>query len=100
MARSDGLLIPPIRIKDNIHDQIRTRSASTARLQAGELQVDRLLAIDGGGVSAPVQGIETKEPAFGLDAIWIDWRDAVKQKHLAMPSPTRRPFLSPTSRKS
>jgi hypothetical protein len=38
----------------------------------GELLPDRFLAIDGGGVSAPVQGQQTKEPAFGLDAVWIE----------------------------
>jgi flagellar biosynthesis protein FlhA len=37
-----------------------------------ELLPDRLLAIDGGGVAGAIQGQPTKEPAFGLDALWID----------------------------
>ena len=38
----------------------------------GELHPDRLLAIDGGGVTRAGQGIATKEPAFGLEAVWIE----------------------------
>ena len=74
LARGDGLLIPPIRVKDNIQlDPNHYRICCYGdELASAELQADRLLAIDGGGVSAPIQGVETKEPAFGLDAVWID----------------------------
>jgi len=74
LARDGGLLIPPIRIKDNIQlppiaYRILLHGQSVA---SGELHPDRLLAIDGGGVRTPVPGIATKEPAFGLDALWIE----------------------------
>lgn len=74
LARSDGMLVPPIRIKDNIQlgpttYRIALHGQEVAR---GELQADRLLAIDGGDVRAPIEGAATKEPAFGLDAVWID----------------------------
>jgi flagellar biosynthesis protein FlhA len=74
LARDGGLLVPPIRIKDNIQlppncYRIQVHGQELARF---ELQPDRLLAIDGGGVGAPVQGQRTKEPAFGLDAVWIE----------------------------
>jgi len=42
------------------------------QVATGELHHDRLLAIDGGGVTGALQGIDTKEPAFGLPAVWID----------------------------
>ncbi len=74
LARDHGLLIPPIRITDNIQippDSYRVRIYGDTVAQ-GELMVDRLLAIDGGTVAAPVQGVTTKEPAFGLDAVWIE----------------------------
>ncbi|MFW5699079.1 MAG: FHIPEP family type III secretion protein, partial [Planctomycetota bacterium] len=74
LARDHGLLIPPIRITDNIQippDSYRVRIYGDTVAQ-GELMVDRLLAIDGGTVAAPVQGVATKEPAFGLDAVWIE----------------------------
>ncbi|MFW5829361.1 MAG: flagellar biosynthesis protein FlhA [Planctomycetota bacterium] len=74
MARDDGLLIPPIRIKDNLQlgpnaYRISIYGNEVAR---GELHPERLLAIDGGSVVAPVQGQATKEPAFGLDAVWVE----------------------------
>ncbi len=74
LARDGGLLVPPIRIKDNIQlppncYRILVHGQEVARY---ELYPDRMLAIDGGGVSAPMQGQATKEPAFGLDAVWID----------------------------
>jgi len=37
----------------------------------GELHTDRLLAINPGAVSATIEGTPTKEPAFGLPALWI-----------------------------
>lgn len=74
LARDSGLLIPPIRIKDNIqlpptHYRVMLYGQTIA---SGELQPDRLLAIDGGGVTGALQGIATKEPAFGLEAVWIE----------------------------
>ena len=74
IARDSGLIVPPIRIKDNI--QLPPSSyrilVGGQQVANGELHHDRLLAIDGGGVAGPVQGIDTKEPAFGLPAVWID----------------------------
>ncbi len=74
LARDLGLLVPPIRIKDNIQMPPNTYRVllQGQPVATGELQPDRLLAIDGGGVAGPVQGQATKEPAFGLDATWIE----------------------------
>ena len=74
LARDLGILIPPIRIKDNIQlAPIAYRVLLHGQAMASyELHPDRLLAIDGGGISHPVHGITTKEPAFGLDAVWIE----------------------------
>jgi flagellar biosynthesis protein FlhA len=74
LAREGGLLVPPIRIKDNIQlppncYRILVHGQEMARY---ELFPERMLAIDGGGVSGALQGQTTKEPAFGLDATWID----------------------------
>jgi flagellar biosynthesis protein FlhA len=38
----------------------------------GEIQVERDLAINPGGVAAQIVGVRTKDPAFGLDAYWIE----------------------------
>ena len=74
LAREKGLLIPPIRLKDNIQlgpNEYRVLVYGNV-VASGELMADRLLAIDGGNVAGALQGIETKEPAFGLDAVWIE----------------------------
>ncbi|NLJ80636.1 MAG: flagellar biosynthesis protein FlhA [Firmicutes bacterium] len=69
-----GLLVPVIRIRDNLQlnpDEyvLKIKGISVGR---GELMVNHYLAMDAGGVSETIPGIPTKEPAFGLDALWID----------------------------
>jgi flagellar biosynthesis protein FlhA len=68
-----GFIVPPIHIRDNVRikgGQYRflLRSASIGQ---GEIKSQHLLAMDPGSVSSPVEGTPTKEPAFGLDALWI-----------------------------
>jgi flagellar biosynthesis protein FlhA len=69
-----GLLVPVIRIRDNLQlnpDQyvIKIKGVQVGR---GELMVNHYLAMDAGGVTETISGIPTKEPAFGLDALWVD----------------------------
>lgn len=72
-----GFVIPPIFIRDNV----RLKSSEYrlllkgSRIGGGELMMRNLLAMDPGTVSIPVRGISTKEPAFGLDALWISEGD-------------------------
>ncbi len=68
-----GIIVPPIRIRDNIQLPpnkyvIRIRGAQVAE---GELRVGYCLALNPGGVSEKIEGIETVDPAFGLPAIWV-----------------------------
>lgn len=68
-----GFIVPPIHIRDNVRlksGQYRLLLRG-AVLGGGELKSHHLLAMDPGSVTAPLNGIATKEPAFGLDAIWI-----------------------------
>ena len=72
-AKTLGVLVPPISVRDNLRLQpieyaILLRGTEVAR---GELRPGHLLAIDPGGPHATVPGIPGKEPAFGLDALWI-----------------------------
>ena len=41
----------------------------------GEIMTDRTLAIHGGGEARPIKGIETREPTYGLPAVWIEDAD-------------------------
>jgi len=73
IAMDLGYVVPPIRIRDNIQIpsseyRIKIKGADIAR---GDVFLDQLLAIDSGITSGKVQGIETKEPAFGLPAFWV-----------------------------
>ncbi len=42
------------------------------RVGAGELQTDRILAINPGGQRPKLDGVETQDPAYGLPALWIE----------------------------
>jgi flagellar biosynthesis protein FlhA len=67
-----GLVIPPIRIRDNMQLEpnkylIKLKGVP---LDQGELLLDHFLAMNPSEASI-ISGIETREPAFGLPAIWI-----------------------------
>jgi len=73
MALDLGLIVPPIRIRDNIQLKpteyvIKIRGVEIAR---GELIPDHYLAINTSGTEETLVGIPTTEPTFGLKAFWI-----------------------------
>lgn len=75
-----GLIVPVIRIRDNIQLKpneyvIKMKGNLVAR---GELLLHHYLAMSPGFDDDSVTGIETKEPAFGLPALWID--EATKER--------------------
>lgn len=68
-----GFIVPPIHIRDNVRiksNEYRFMLKGTT-IGGGNLKPHHLLAMDPGNVQTPVQGTPTKEPAFGLDALWI-----------------------------
>ncbi len=73
-AADMGVIMPPVRIRDNLqlpaHEyRLKIKGAIVAR---GQTIPGQLLAIDSGISSGPLDGTPAKEPAFGLDAWWID----------------------------
>ena len=73
MAVELGVVIPPIRIRDNMQLSpsqyvIKIRGTTIAQ---GTLVADQLMAMDSGGATGRLEGQRTKEPAFGLPATWI-----------------------------
>ena len=69
-----GFLVQPIRIRDNLDlspDVYHIVMNGVVRGK-GEIKVGKEMAINPGQVHGTVEGSPTKEPAFGLDAIWID----------------------------
>ncbi|MCA9287249.1 MAG: flagellar biosynthesis protein FlhA [Phycisphaerales bacterium] len=74
LASEIGLVMPPVRIRDNLQlaateYRVKIRGAVVSR---GAIQADRLLAIDSGIATARLEGEEAREPAFGLPARWIE----------------------------
>lgn len=75
-----GLIVPTIRIRDNIqlkpnHYTIRLKGVEIA---TGEVLLDHYLAMNPGNVLEEVDGIATIEPAFGLPALWIHEKNREK----------------------
>jgi len=69
-----GYLVQPVRIRDSLTldpDHYRIVLNGVVRGK-GEVKVGRELAISPGQVYGTLEGIPTKDPAFGLDAVWID----------------------------
>ena len=68
-----GLIIPPIRIRDNL--QLRPSEyrilLKGIKIAGAELLIDHLMAMDPGNVTRQIEGMATSEPAFNLPAIWI-----------------------------
>ncbi|MDQ1271697.1 MAG: flagellar biosynthesis protein FlhA [Planctomycetota bacterium] len=73
MARDMGMIVPPIRVRDNLQlgaNQyvIKIRGQDVAK---GDIFSDCYLAIDSGTTTKSVEGTKTFDPAYGLPALWI-----------------------------
>ncbi len=68
-----GIVIPSVHIRDNLQLQPGEYRVLIKgnKVGGGLLRADNLLAMDPGNVLHNVPGVPTKEPAFGLDALWI-----------------------------
>jgi flagellar biosynthesis protein FlhA len=69
-----GFLVQAVHIRDNLELGPNSYRITILGAPVGESEVfpDRELAINPGQVSGTIPGSATKDPAFGLDAIWID----------------------------
>ena len=68
-----GIVVPSVHIRDNLQlaaGEYRFLIKGN-KIGGGILKPDALLAMDPGQTTGKVDGIPTKEPAFGLDALWI-----------------------------
>ncbi|NQZ82636.1 MAG: flagellar biosynthesis protein FlhA [Colwellia sp.] len=74
LSQEFGFLVPAVHIRDNLDLDPNTYQISLMGVTVGEAEIrhDHELAINPGQVFGKLEGIETKDPAFGLDAIWIN----------------------------
>jgi flagellar biosynthesis protein FlhA len=73
MASDFGFLMPQVRIRDNLHLKPQQYQILLKGIVIGEGEIvpDKFLAMDSGMATGEIDGEPTKEPAFGLDALWI-----------------------------
>ncbi len=74
IASDFGFLMPQVRIRDNLHLEPRNYQIllKGSDIGSGEIYPDKFMAMDSGMAMETLQGIDAKEPAFGLDAVWIN----------------------------
>jgi len=73
-ALDSGMVLPRVRFRDSPQlgpnaYELNLFGVSSGR---GEILIDRTLAIQGGAEAKAVKGIETREPTYGLPAVWIE----------------------------
>jgi flagellar biosynthesis protein FlhA len=77
LAQELGLVVPTVRIRDNLQlgpnaYLVKLRGVEIGH---GELMVNRYLALGMAGEDAGLEGVKTSDPAFGLPAVWIGESD-------------------------
>jgi len=92
LAGELGIIVPSIRIRDNVRlrpnaYQIKIKGIKVA---GAELMTDHLLAINPGFVEDKLDGFDTKDPAFGLPATWIipPLKDVAEAKNYTVVPPS------------
>ncbi|MDA8347956.1 MAG: flagellar biosynthesis protein FlhA [Pseudomonadota bacterium] len=74
LSQELGFLLPAVHIRDNLDLGPNVYRINLHGVPVGESTVypDRELAINAGRVFGPLQGIATHDPAFGMEAVWIE----------------------------
>ncbi len=77
LARTLGIVVPPVHVSDNLELSPGAYRILLAGLEigGGECAHGRVLAIDGAGTAPPIEGDPTVDPTFGMPALWITQRD-------------------------
>jgi len=73
IALEFGVLIPPVRVRDNLqlspNEYIIKIKGNI--VSSFEIHPDRFLAMNPGGIEDQIDGMPTKDPAFGLQSFWV-----------------------------
>ncbi|MGE5567842.1 MAG: flagellar biosynthesis protein FlhA [Rhodospirillales bacterium] len=73
LATEMGYLLPPVRVTDNLSLRPREYVILIKGMEVARFDMPQgcELAIHSGKPAEPIEGIETREPAFGIPAVWI-----------------------------
>jgi len=92
IASETGVVVPSVHVADNLQLAPRAYAILVKGVEVarGELFADRLLAINPGTADVALEGTPTREPAFGLPAVWIsqDQRDRASAAGFTVVDPT------------
>ena len=77
IANDIGIIVPSIHIQDNMQLRpgeyvIKLKGNEVAH---GELMLNHYLAMNPGGADETLRGVPTKEPTYGIDAVWVKERN-------------------------
>ncbi|WP_269571711.1 flagellar biosynthesis protein FlhA [Psychromonas sp. CNPT3] len=74
LSQEMGFLIPPVHIRDNLDLAPNNYTISLMGVACGQADIyhDKEMAINPGQVFGPIDGVVGIDPAFGLEAVWID----------------------------
>ncbi len=83
MAMDFGVLVPPMKLKDNLQLKAGEYVVHLKGIEVGrgDLHLGHVLAMNPEANGAPVDGVPTREPVFNLDAYWIKEKD--REKYLS-----------------
>ncbi len=84
MVTDMGFIVPPVHIKDNLSLKPHAYSIliKGVEVATSEVMLNKYLAISPGTEAPALAGIPAKDPAFGLNAVWIDEKSK-EEAHLA-----------------
>jgi len=84
IALEYGVLIPPVRVRDNLQlspsEYIIKIKGNV--ISSNEIYPDRLLAMNPGNIEEGLNGLQTTDPAFGLQSFWISNEEKEKAEML------------------
>src|SRR5690606_38823005 len=84
LAQELGFVLPPVRVTDNL--QLKPREyvvlLKGVEIARFELYADSVLAIKAGHPNGVIEGVACKEPAFGLEGLWVPQEQADKARLL------------------
>jgi flagellar biosynthesis protein FlhA len=74
LSQELGFLVPAVHIRDNLNLAPNAYRLSLLGVSVGEAEIypERMLAINPGRVHGALAGLPTRDPAFGLEAVWIE----------------------------